>query len=188
MKHRIGLGLVLGVTLISGTSRAELVPSVCGIGSFDIVWSNVVVGYVVVVAEDNTNPPAGYTAGYEYWTWTSGPPWRGAFKLQPTGGNPPTYGNYTWKVFPHEHFDLSDTIPFPSISPGANDGFGEVSVGSGSSWDTQGYMWLKAGSPPTQEWYGVDLTADLIDSGTGNIRFVSVEVPTASSVDVYLLE
>jgi hypothetical protein len=63
-----------------------------------------------------------------------------------------------------------------------------VWVKDGSSWDLQGYLWLDVGSPTVQEWYGIDLADDLIGDGTAEIRFESVEPPTAGSIDVYLLE
>jgi hypothetical protein len=163
--------VVMALGMWAGEARAEISPGSCGLVVFDIRWSGTTVGKVVVVSEDNTSPPSGYTAGNEYWTWTSGPAWRGAFKLVPTGCTAPTYNNYTWKVFPHAHFDLSGTVSFPSISPDTEDGF-----------------WLVDGTPLATEWYGVGLTQDLIGTGSAEIRFTSVEVPTAGSVQVYLLE
>jgi hypothetical protein len=174
--------------LLMGDVLGQVGPGMAGLVVFDIRWSGSTIGKVVVVSEDNASPPSGYSAGNEYWTWTSGPPWRGAFKLVPVGTTAPTYGDYTWKVFPNEHFDLSDTVSFPSISPDTDDGFWEVEVDTGASWVTRGYMWLIDGAPLIQEWYGVGLTQDLIGNGSVEIRFTSVEVPSPGSIEVYLLE
>ncbi|MEZ4240621.1 MAG: hypothetical protein R3F59_31615 [Myxococcota bacterium] len=157
-----------------------------GIMSGTLEFNGQVVGRVVVVGAGAT-PPSGYTAGYEYWTWTAGTPWRGAFKLVP-GASVPAYTAYTWASFPHEHFDLSGTVPFPSVSPGPSDKFYKVSVEDGSSWDLQAYFWLDVGSPSVQRWYGVDLADDLVGDGDAEIRFESVEPPSAGSLDIYELE
>jgi hypothetical protein len=47
-------------------------------------------------------------------------------------------------------------------------------------------MWLKNGPPRVQEWYGQNLTSDLIGEGTA-IRFTSAEPPPLGSKDVFLL-
>ena len=156
------------------------------VAPYTIEYGGQVIGRVVVVSCDNTSPPSGYTAGKEYWTWTSGSPWRGAFKLVPSA-TVPSYTAYTWQTFPHEHFDLSDTVAFPSVTPAPADAFYQVQIASGGGWIDQGYMWLDVGSPTVQTWYGVDLTSDLVGNG-GQIRFQSVEPPDAASEDVYLLE
>jgi len=139
----------------------------------------------VVVGGMNSDPPSGYTAGTEYWTWTSGRPWRGAFTLVPSR-TVPAHSAFRWQTFPHERFDLSATVPFPAVSPAADDAFYQVQIAAGTGWIDQGYMWLDVGSPTVQTWYGVGLTTDLVGDG-GPIRFRSVEPPTAASTDVYLL-
>ncbi len=79
------------------------------------------IGRVVVVGCDNLNPPTGYTAGVEYWNWNQGAAWRGSFTLVPIEAVP-NYSAYRWTTFPHEHFDLSQTVPMPSIAPEAATG------------------------------------------------------------------
>jgi hypothetical protein len=157
-----------------------------GVLAYTIQFNGQTLGRVVVVSVDHPNPPSGYTPGYEYWTWTAGTPWRGAFKLVPTS-NVPSYSSYTWETFPHDHFDLSQTVPLPSINPAPDDKFYQVAIQNGSTWTNQGYMWLEDGSPSAQTWYGIGLTDDLVGNG-GEIRFQSVEPPSAGSVNVYLLE
>lgn len=178
--------LALGLITIAAPATGQLVDGTIRISSFTIEFDNQVVGRLVVVGCDNTSPPTGYSAGKEYWTWTSGTPWRGAFKLVPSG-TVPSYSSYTWQTFPHEHFDLSGTVPMPSVSPAPSDEFYKVQIASGGGWVDQGYMWLDVGSPSVQVWYGVDLTDDLVGNG-GQIRFQSVEPPDPGDEDVYLLE
>ena len=155
------------------------------VAPFTIEVNGRAVGQVVVVGGKNTDPPPGYTAGTEYWTWASGRPWRGAFTLVPRR-TVPSYAAFTWQTFPHERFDLSRTVPFPAVSPAANDAFYEVQIAAGGGWIDQGYMWLDVGAPTVQTWYGVGLTTDLVGDG-GRIRFHAVDPASAGSHDVYLL-
>lgn len=180
----LGLGVALAAAEIPASG--QLVEGSTRITSFTIEFNNQVVGRVVVVGCENADPPSGFVAGQEYWTWTSGTPWRGAFKLVPSG-SVPSHASYTWQTFPHEHFDLSGTVPMPSVSPAPSDAFYQVQIASGGGWVDQGYLWLDVGSPTIQTWYGVDLSSDLVGNG-GQIRFQSVEPPAAESEDVYLLE
>ena len=136
------------------------------------------------MGRDNLNPPPGYTAGQEYWTWIPGAAWRGTFTLVPVDTVPDYYSS-SWATFPHDHFDLSHTAPMPSISPEAGDRFYRVQVRSGSRWIDQGWMWL-INDERKQEWYGRSLTSDLIGDGTA-IRFTSADPPKPGSTDVYLL-
>ena len=131
------------------------------IKAYRIEFNNKIIGTVVVVGCDNLNPPPGYTAGQEYWTWTPGAAWRGTFTLVPVNTVPDYYSN-SWETFPHEHFDLSRTVPMPSISPEAGDRFYRVQVRSESRWIDQGWMWLINGTERVQEWYGRNLTSDLV--------------------------
>ena len=156
------------------------------VAPFTIEVHGRVVGQVVVLGGANTDPPPGYTAGTEYWTWTAGRPWREGFTLVPRR-TIPRYDAFTWQTFPHERFDLSRTVPFPAVTPGVDDAFYEVQIAAGTGWLDQGYMWLDTGSPTVQTWYGIGLTKDLVGDG-GPIRFHTVEPPPAGSADVYLLD
>ena len=170
----------------AGTAPAhagEMMDGPVMIKAYRIEFNNKIVGTVVVVGSGKLNPPPGYVAGKEYWTWTPGAAWRGTFTLVPVS-NVPDYFSYSWETFPHEHFDLSRTVPMPSISPEAGDRFYRVQVRSESGWVDQGWMWLLNGT--VQEWYGRNLTSDLIGNGTA-IRFTSTDPPTSGSSDVYLL-
>ena len=171
-----------------GTTPAhagEMMDGPVMIKAYRIEFNNRIIGTVVVVGCDNLNPPPGYTAGQEYWTWTPGAAWRGTFTLVPVS-NVPDYYSYSWETFPHEHFDLSRTVPMPSISPEAGDRFYRVQVRSESRWVDQGWMWLINGTERVQEWYGRNLTSDLVGTGTA-IQFTSVDPPTPGSSEVYLL-
>jgi hypothetical protein len=187
----VSLGLLAGISIVAvagatAPASAQLMEGLSTlVAPYTIQVNGQVVGRVVVVSCDNTNPPRGYAAGTEYWTWTSGAPWRGAFTLVPTS-TVPRHSGYAWQRLPHEHFDLSHTVPFPSVSPAANDEFYRVQVASGTGWIEQGYMWLDVGSPTVQTWYGVGLTTDLVGDG-GPIRFQTVTPPAAGSKNVYLL-
>ena len=99
----------------------------------------------------------------------------------------PAYAAHAWEKVPHEHFDLSKTHPLPAIAPGANDDFYSISAKVGGVWKQRGYMWRFGGVSGLQEWYGNNLTHDLIGQGD-DIRFVSVPPPAAGSEQVYLLE
>jgi hypothetical protein len=155
------------------------------VAPFTIEAGGRVVGHVVVVGGANTDPPPGYTAGTEYWTWTAGSPWPEKFTLVPRRAVP-RYTAFRWETFPHERFDLSRTVPFPAVSPAVDDDFYRVQIAAGAGWLDQGFMWLDTGSPAVQTWYGIGLTNDLVGDG-GPIRFRTVEPPAAGSVDVYLL-
>lgn len=173
------------VALCAGAAPAharQLMQGLCTIQGYRIEFDNKIIGTVVVVGCDNLNPPAGYTAGQEYWTWTPGAAWRGTFTLVPVD-TVPDYHSSTWETFPHEHFDLSHTVPMPSISPEADDRFYRVQVRSESHWIDQGWMWLINGSERVQEWYGRNLTSDLVGDGTA-IRFTSAD-PISLPLYVY---
>jgi hypothetical protein len=194
----VSIGLLLGISIVGvvGTAAPASAQLNDGMSSlvapYTIQVNGQVVGWVVVVSCDNTAPPRGYAAGTEYWTWTSGAPWRGAFILVPTT-TVPRHSTYTWQTFPHEHFDLSRTVLFPPVSPAEHDEFYRVQVASGTGWKEQGYMWLDVGSstapivPTVQTWYGVGLTTDLVGNG-GPIRFQTGTPPTPRSRNVYLLQ
>jgi hypothetical protein len=164
---------------------AEIVDGPVMIKAYRVEFNNKIIGTVVVVGSGNLNPPSGYIAGKEYWTWTPGAAWRGTFTLVPVN-TVPDYYSYSWETFPHEHFDLSRTVPMPSISPEAGDRFYRVQVRSESRWVDQGWMWLLNGSESAQEWYGRNLTSDLIGTGTA-IRFTSIDPPKPGTSEVYLL-
>ena len=153
--------------------------------AYRIEFNNLVIGTMVVVGRDNLNPPPGYSAGHEYWSWMPGAAWRGTFTLVPVN-MVPDYYSYSWEKFSHDHFDLSRTVPMPAISPEAADRFYRVQVRTESRWVDQGWMWLINGTVRVQEWYGRNLTSDLAGDGTA-IRFTSAELPTPDSREVYLL-
>jgi hypothetical protein len=169
----------------SASTHAQLNDGMCGIKAYRIQFGSQVIGQVVVVGCDNPNPPAGFTAGREYWTWSAGADWRGSFTLVPVEPVP-SYSAYRWTEFPHEHFDLSRAVPMPAIAPRAADRFYEVQVAEGSRWVSRGWMWLVDGPPRAQEWYGRGLGSDLVGDGAA-IRFRSAEPPAPGSTEVYLL-
>lgn len=164
---------------------AEILDGPLMIKAYRIQFNNETIGKVVVVGCGNLNPPPGYTACHEYWTWAPGAAWRGTFLLDPIFDVLESF-SYSWQTFPHERFDLSRTVPMPSIAPEAGDRFYRVQVRSGSGWIDQGWMWLINGAQPMQEWYGRNLTSDLIGTGTA-IRFTSVDPPAPGSSDVNVL-
>ena len=178
--------LVMAIAVCATNSYArQLNDGLSSIKAYGIVFNNKIIGRVVVVGRNNLNPPPGYTAGQEYWTWTAGAAWRGTFTLVPET-NVPDYYAYRWERFPHEHFDISHTAPMPAISPDAGDRFYRVQAQSGTQWIEQGWMWLINGDKRVQEWYGQNLMSDLIGTGEA-IRFTSAEAPTPGLIDVYLL-
>jgi hypothetical protein len=155
------------------------------IKAFRIEVNNRVIGTVVVTGRANTNPPPGYTAGREYWSWMPGAAWPGTFTLVPIN-TVPDYYSFSWETRPHRIFDLSHTVPMPSISPGPGDRFYRVQVRDDPLSRDQAWMWLD-GDKRVQQWYGLSLTSDLIGDGTAAIRFTSAEPPVPGSSEVYLL-
>ena len=177
--------LLAALCAIAAPAHArQLMDGLEGIKAYGIEYNNKTIGTVVVVGRDNPNPPPGYIAGREYWTWLPGGAWRGTFTLVP-GDTVPDYYSSNWQTFSHDHFDLSRTVPMPSISPEAEDRFYRVQVQSGSRWIDLGWMWL-INDERKQEWYGRNLTSDLVGDGTA-IRFTSADPPKPGSTDVYLL-
>ncbi|HEU4387425.1 MAG TPA: hypothetical protein VFV34_06480, partial [Blastocatellia bacterium] len=134
------------------------------IKAFRIEFNNRVVGAVVVTGRDNPAPPPGYASGREYWSWTPGAAWPGTFTLVPVN-TVPDYYSFSWETRSHEKFDLSRTVPIPSISIAHGDRFYRVQVRNDSRWVDQGWMWLD-GDKRVQEWYGQNLTSDLLGDGT----------------------
>ncbi|HEV2883943.1 MAG TPA: hypothetical protein VGW36_03740, partial [Pyrinomonadaceae bacterium] len=65
------------------TQAGQLLEAFMTFKAYRIEFDNRIIGTVVVVGCDNLNPPPGYTAGKEYWTWTPGAAWRGTFTLVP---------------------------------------------------------------------------------------------------------
>ena len=184
--HTTALLLALCGAGTAPTHARQLNEGMTGIKSYEIEFNNRVIGALVIVGCDNLKPPAGYTAGQEYWSWMPGAAWRGTFTLVPVNTVPDYYSS-SWERFPHDHFDLSRTVPTPSISPEAGDRFYRVQVRTESRWVDQGWMWLVNGDGRrAQEWYGRNLTSDLAGDGTA-IRFTSADPPTPGSSDVYLL-
>jgi hypothetical protein len=184
MLHISALLLTLCATVAPVHARQILEGPVL-IKAYRIEFNTSMIGTVVVVGRDNLNPPPGYTAGHEYWTWTPGAAWRGTFTLVPVN-TVPDYYSYSWETFSHRNFDLSRTVPMPSISPEAGDRFYRVQVRSESRWIDQGWMWLIDGADRAQKWYGRNLTSDLIGGGIA-IRFTSADPPSPGLPDVYLL-
>ena len=163
----------------------QLNEGMSGLKAFRIEFNDRIIGTVVVVGCDNQNPPPGYTAGQEYWNWMPGAAWRGTFTLVPVDPVPDYYSN-SWETFPHEHFDLSRTVSMPSLAADLGGQFYRVQVRRESGWVDQGWMSLTNGGKRAQEWYGRNLTTDLVGDGTA-IRFTSAEPPRPGSSDVYLL-
>jgi hypothetical protein len=192
MKRGLSLSVALVVSLLglcgvetALTHARQLNEGYSTLKAYKIHFNNRIIGRVVVVGGSNLNPPLGYTSGREYWTWIPRAAWRGTFTLVPDN-TVPDYYSYSWEEFPHERFDISHTVPMPGIAPGAGDRFYRVQAQSGSQWIAQGWMWLINGVEPVQEWYGVNLTSDLVGTGEA-IRFTSAEPPAPGSRDVYLL-
>jgi hypothetical protein len=185
---------VVTITVCAATSSAssttmaapaQLMEGMSTIKAYNIEFNNRTIGRVVVVGCENPNPPPGYSPGQEYWTWVPGAAWRGTFTLVPDS-NVPNYNAHRWEKFPHQHFDLARTVPMPVVSPNASDRFYRVQAQSAEVWSDQGWMWLINGEKRMQEWYGLNLTSDLVGTGEA-IRFTSAEVPTPGSIAVYLL-
>lgn len=181
----IALLLAICAVVTAPAHAEEILDGPLMIKTYRIEFYNRPIGMVVVVGCDNPNPPPGYAAGKEYWTWTPEAAWRGTFTLVPVNNVPDYYSN-SWETFSHDHFDLSRTVPMPSISPEAGDRFYRVQLRGEAIWIDGAWMWLRNGPERVQEWYGLNLTSDLVGTGTA-IRFTSVDPPTAGSSDVYLL-
>jgi hypothetical protein len=183
---------ILGIVVIFGlqgsicTAHArQLMEGMTGIKAYQIEFNNKIIGKVVVVGRDKLNPPAGFVAGQEYWTWSPRAAWRGTFTLVPDK-TVPDYYSHSWEKFPHERFDITRTVPMPAISPEAGDRFYRVQAQSGSRWIDQGWMWLISEDGLAQEWYGRNLASDLVGTGEA-IRFTSAEPPAPGLKEVYLL-
>ncbi len=185
-RHAIALLVGLAAVGAVPTHAGQLMEGMSSVKAFRIEFNARPIGHVVVVGCDNANPPAGYTAGQEYWTWEPGAAWRGTFTLVPVDAVP-DYAAFRWTTFPHQHFDLSHTVPMPTIAPAASDRFYRVQVRRGPAWVDQGWMWLLNGPARRQAWYGRDLTTDLVGDEGAAIRFVSADTPAPGSRDVYLL-
>ena len=183
--------VLVAVCAVAAPAHArQLMDGLSTLKAYGIEFNDRTIGTVVVVGCDNLNPPPGYSAGKEYWTWTPGAAWRGTFTLVPVD-TVPDYYSYSWETYSHDHFDISHTVPMPSISADASDRFYRVQVRSESRWTDQGWMWLdngdeRRGDERKQEWYGRNLTSDLVGYGTA-IRFTSADPPKPGSTDVYLL-
>jgi hypothetical protein len=154
------------------------------IKAYRIEFNNRFIGTVVVTGSDNTNPPPGYASGREYWSWVPEAAWPGTFTLVPIN-TVPDYYSFSWETRAHRSFDLSHAVPMPPISLDAGDRFYRVQVRPDALWKDQAWMWLD-GDKRNQEWYGRNLTSDLVGDGTA-IRFTSAEPPAPGSCDVYLL-
>jgi len=179
----LAVALLAGIVVGPDLARGQCSPGTTELyGTYDIQFNGQVVGHVVVV---HGNPPTGYSAETEYWHWNTGQAWRGAFKLVPVSPVP-SHGAYSWVTFPHDHFDLSGTVSFPSVDPGAGDAFYRVSTKVGSTWVDQGYLWVLSGS--SQEAYGKNLSSNTFGGVGQEIRFESVEPPSPGSESVYLLQ
>jgi hypothetical protein len=191
----LGLTLfVIAIALCAATSQAahsatpapaQLNDGMSGLKAYGIEFNHQLIGRVVVVGCENQNPPPGYSAGQEYWTWVPGAAWRGTFTLVPDS-TVPNYEAHRWERFPHQHFDISRTVPMPGVSPEAGDRFYRVQAQNQSQWVEQGWMWLINGEKRVQQWYALNLMSDLVGTGEA-IRFISVEPPAPGSIGVYLL-
>jgi hypothetical protein len=199
LKHQMttGLGLslfVIAIALCATTSQAshsatpapaQLNDGMSSLKAYQIEFNHQLIGRVLVVGCENSNPPPGYSPGQEYWTWVPGAAWRGTFTLVPDS-NIPNYNAHRWERFPHQHFDISHTVPMPGVSPEAGDRFYRVQAQNQSQWVDQGWMWLINGEKRVQQWYALNLLSDLVGTGEA-IRFTSVEPPAPGSLNVYLL-
>ena len=186
--RRAALGVSLLVTALFGSPRSASAQTWIGTAefkSYDIVVQGAVVGKMVAVSCHRRGGVAGFAPGQEHWTWDPGHGWDASFKLVPAR-TLPTYHGRTWQTFPHDHFDLSTTVPMPAVRLGSRDGFYRVSVKSGGAWKARGYMWLARGAEDRQILYGQGLTADLVGNGQA-IRFEATNPPTPGSAQVYLL-
>jgi hypothetical protein len=185
---RLAIALLVGLGALGAvpTDAGQLMEGMTTVKAFRIEFNARTIGQVVVVGCDTANPPAGYSAGQEYWTWEPGAAWRGTFTLVPVDAVP-DHAAFRWTTFAHQHFDLSHTVPMPAIAAAASDRFYRVQVRRGAAWVEQGWMWLVSGSTRKQEWFGRDLTSDLVGDDGASIRFASADIPAPGSRDVYLL-
>ena len=182
--HALVLFLALWAAIAPAHAR-QILEGPLMIKAYRIEFNNRAIGKVVVVGRDNPNPPPGYSAGQQYWTWTPEEAWRGTFTLVPVSIVPDFY-SHSWATFPNGRFDLSRTVSMAPISAEAGDRFYRVQVRSGSGWLDQGWMWLINGAEQMQAWYGRNLTSDQLGDGAA-IRFTSAEPPAPGSTRVYLL-
>ncbi len=185
--------MLLSVLLFVQPVHAEISAGSNEVQAYELLYRTTVVGYLVVVSDDATNPPPGYTVGDEHWAWTYGPAWRGAFRLEETS-TVPIFSSYNWDQAPHCEFDLTASVGMPSITLGTNDTFYKVLRRDDSTpplLETVAYLWLKGGDPADAVWYGVDgvLASPLIDTNDDHIKMHAIDdPPAAGSIDVHLLD
>lgn len=177
------------MALFAAPASGQLYPNPDKPPPFEIMSGGQTVGTLVVIPCDASNVPAGYTAGYEYWSWESGQDWPTSFRLVPTNDAYPAYSSLSWEIFPHEHFDTTSTVDMPSVTVGAGDRFYHVEEKVLGLWIDHGYMHLDVSSAGTfQDWYARHLNGNVVGTGTREMRFTSVTPPTPGSEQVYLLE
>ncbi len=186
LRMTVGLAGVLTLSVLPRTdANAQTWIGTTGFMTYDIVLSGSVIGKMVAV-DCNADSVAGFAAGREHWSWVEGQEWRSGFKLIPVGGLP-SHAGHTWQTFPHDHFDLSEKVPMPTVELGAEDAFYRVTVRVNGDWKPRGYMWLAGPAKGEQIWFGVDLGSDLVGEGE-TIRFETAAPPLPGSEYVYLLQ
>ncbi len=189
------IAILLTVFSFSGVAAAQVHGGTNGFAAYDLRFGGMTIGHVVVVDADSTGHPTGYEAGNEYWTWTEGVVWPGAFALAEAESTP-AHADHDWQIVDHEVFDHSSSEPMPELSLMPGDRLYAVQTrretASGFTFGDASFLWLMDGAEQGSElawsWYGIadELDgAETLDPGDHVIRFQAMfQAPEAGSVDV----
>ena len=187
--------ILLAWASFTGTAAAQVHPGSAGFASYDLRFGGMTIGHVVVVDASATGQPEGFAAGMEYWTWTDGPQWPGAFALA-RSSEALAYADHSWQMVDHGAFGSTDAEPMPELAMAPGDRLYVVQIAqetsSGFTFGDASYLWLMEGSAQDAEltwsWFGLaDVlgTATTLDPGARVLRFQAVfEAPEAGSVEV----
>ena len=189
------IAILLAWASFTGTAAAQVHPGSAGFAAYDLRFGGMTIGHVVVVDASATGQPAGYEAGHEYWTWTDGPQWPGAFALA-AAEEIPAHADHSWQIVDHGSFGSTEAEPMPELAMAPGDRLYVVQIArqasSGFTFGDASYLWLMEGSAQATtlswSWYGLaDVlgTASTLDPGAKVLRFQAVfEAPEAGSVEV----